>query len=514
MAAPPRVVTLVFTTPDEAVEYHAQHLSKGGMVVEAADDGFGQAVQVHLDMEFCGKTLIIEGTVVSATPFGTALQVANLPGEYQDFVAALERGEVPEPEEYEGTVDEEISLSGIDFDAELQRFAQSMSDDDSADDLDGDWSPPWDEEEAREAAAASLASEDGEGPDPVAAAAAAAPPPPPPPADDEHGEPDEPSADPAPVIAAETSAPPSAGFSEEAAEVIDEPPAPRSTPEPEPAPPPPPAAERAVEELDGQHITLGSGVTASVIFDDLGEMDEDAFLSEAPTLPAEGAAGVTASEARTVALSGTVTDSSNSFEFEIEEDSEDEDLDDPGNRESIDPIYATVQPQVRLGWAQPVADRPSELQGMVEAKKINDVVRQLSLERRSGILRMKLLNRLLVGIWFQGRPVHFIASPPEDGKGAAEALSALPEMDVSAYEMAIEQQQRTGGHLGLLLVASGAVSRDDLFRVVRLEAQKYASTLPMRRGGTFGFWDCDVPGNADDTPDIEAVLRWEAEVFG
>jgi hypothetical protein len=120
-----------------------------------------------------------------------------------------------------------------------------------------------------------------------------------------------------------------------------------------------------------------------------------------------------------------------------------------------------------------------------------------------------------VGVWFQGRPVHFIVSPPEDGKGAAEALAALPEIGVTEFEQAMARQQRSGGHLGIELLGMDAITLRELTAVVRLEAQKYASTLPMRRGGTFGFWECDVPAVADGSgPDIEALLRWEASVFG
>lgn len=426
---------MIFTSPGEVLDYHEQHLAHGGVVIEALDARFGQRVQVHLDMDFSGKTHIIEGTVVSATSFGTALQVPTLPAEYLAFIDGLLRGEVPSKEAFAGTID---------------------SGDESFADLDGDWTPPWDEGER--------------------------------------------SGDPAPS---------------ESTDVSDR-------------PEPPGFSGAAEEEIDGAHITIGSGVTASGIFSDLPEMSEDGGLSEAPTLPLDpgrsdesGDAG--ASEAATVAIHGPAAGASTSFEVVIEdEDSEEfsfdgESLSQDDDSYSVleEPVYATVQPAVQLGWAQAVADSPSDLQGKVQAKVINDVVRQLSARRLSGVLRMKLVNRLLVGIWFRGRPVHFIVSPPEDGKGAAEALAALPEIGAAEFERALERQQRSGGHLGTELLEMDAITLQKLTAVVRLEAQKYTSTLPMRRGGTFGFWECEVPAVGDGSdPDIEALLRWEASVFG
>ncbi len=516
MAAAPKVVTVVLTSAEDLLEYHQQHLAHGGVVIEAMSAQFGQTVQVHLDLDFCGKTLIIEGSVVSATPHGTALQVPELSGEYREFVEKLQRGERPERERFRDSMElDEGSISGFgaDFEAALEEAAGLVGGGSLGDEEDGDWVPPWE----RDAAAA-----EGEGFSGAAEEELDEPPPagtPPAPPDEPSSPPDEPSSPPdegSESSLSEGEFERQLGDMQEAFGFSLEPdgePSEGATGEE-------PSEDEARADVRGENITIGSGVAASAIFDSLDELTEDPELDDR----------------KLAAALEEALNASDSFEIEVDDDEDEEfefdgeQLSTDGERYSLDgerrsadeassgaledPIYATVAPTADLGWAQPVAGAPSDLQGKVEGKVINDVVRTLSHERRSGVLRLKLLNRLLVGIWFEGRPVHFIASPPEDGKGAGEALAALPQVDADALERAVARQERSGEHLGTILLEAGVVTREQVEKVVRLEAQKYASQLPMRRGGTFGFWDCDVPGQPGTGPDIEAILRWEAQVFG
>jgi Domain of unknown function (DUF4388) len=92
--APLRQATLELPTEEIALQCWLV-MQQGGLVIPILDVAFEAQVDVEIAFGFCPHRYELQGTVVSATPHGTALQLAPIPDPVRQFFVALEQGEEP-----------------------------------------------------------------------------------------------------------------------------------------------------------------------------------------------------------------------------------------------------------------------------------------------------------------------------------------------------------------------------------------------------------------------------------
>ncbi len=493
-------VNYPLATPEEALQCRRDHIDKGGLVVEATPGKFGQSVEVHLDMTFFGRSFVVKGMVVSSTPYGTALQLTSVPEDLALFLDALDRGGHPESmDEFSenlialgsetGSLDELLSSASLeDLAAELLDETESKrgsktesiellpAGDESVEEPLGETGTPGTEHPAGDSIETEL---------------------------------------------------------EPVPDSLREPALPQDGPAASQEPQLSPEEERLLD--DGE-----SHVTPSVIFDTLPPLEED--MSRDPFGDLDDDDQDTDTD---ISVSDEIV-----FEFDMDEDEDGVSLEveteaEADQNEDIkqhlrnistytagggpttpgEPPPGTLwqevtvttdprDPEIRaasdLGWAGALETEPPRFKGMVNGKSMNDVVRQLGSLQLTGVLRVKMVGRLLFGIWLRGRPVYFVASPPEDSGSFDEALATMPQVDVDTFEVALGNAERTGKPLGLAMVGMGIFTLDDLAMLMEREARKLAATLPLRRGGTYGFWEINVPVTGENKAlDTETLLLWK-----
>jgi len=163
-----------------------------------------------------------------------------------------------------------------------------------------------------------------------------------------------------------------------------------------------------------------------------------------------------------------------------------------------------------LDWTAPMESEQPRFRGEVTSRAMANLVQDLAGKRETGILRVDLNDRIQVSLWLEGRPMYFVADPPEEGRGLADALAAFPLIDRSIFETALERSEKTRRHLGLSLVDLGVMQPDEVADLMRIMARKQASMLPMRPGGRYRFWACPMPRVPGERRlELEVVLQWD-----
>ncbi len=546
MARSKLAFTLALKTPEDALRCRREHLSRGGLVVEAADATFGQPAEVHLDMVFFGRSYVVKGMVVSSTSFGTALQITSIPEDLDVFLDALQRGDGS------STLEEEFSenlvaLPGDTSSLDVSGYVDESSEDQVSFSIDADGDsdeevatdlemPVPDDEAADEELATDLempVPDDESSDEELATDLGMAVP------DDESSDEELATDIEAPVVPEsdddEVSDNPMLGegaeFSRDAAMPLDDIPSLGGAVDALEADLAGDGGEDSASPGTGDHWRAEpddgeSGVTASSIFSELGELEED-ISAEIRRMEAEISGEVPASRRDLPgARRERVIEADESVVISIEDDEADEDWADaswaqgesldedaplPAPASALNPAFEqTLNPEGAPEWTTPVFSASPLLKGKVDGKAMNDLVRQIGSRRLTGVLRMKMLTRMVVGIYIDGQPIYFVSHPPEEGRSLEDALAGLEQVDVDTFDVALGKAMREERHLGLALVGLGVLTLDVLRQIAQREARKYSSQLPMRRGGTFGFWEMEIPREGGgEKVDIEAVLAWD-----
>jgi len=162
-----------------------------------------------------------------------------------------------------------------------------------------------------------------------------------------------------------------------------------------------------------------------------------------------------------------------------------------------------------LDWTTPLKTQPPRHQGDVDSRSMANLVQDLASDRETGFLRVDLEDRILVCFWLEGRPMYFTSDPAEEGKCLEDALAGFPLIDRKTFDVALGRSEKMHRHLGLSLVDMGVMQLDEVGDLMRIMARKLASMLPMRSGGRYRFWPCQVPRVPGERRlDLEVVLQW------